>query len=73
MDRPTAPLPKKYLTIAEAQAYTTLGKTKLLEARDMRKLKFRNIEGRVVFEIKHLDEFMESYELINSKPTYKRK
>ncbi len=73
MDRPTAPLPKKYLSEKEVCNYTTLSRPKILEARDMKKLKFRTIGNRIVYDIAHVDEWIESIELINSKPTYKRK
>jgi predicted DNA-binding transcriptional regulator AlpA len=73
MDRTTAPLPKKYLSEKEVCTYTTLSRPKILEARDMRQLKYRTIGGRIVYEIAHVDQWIESIELKNSKPTYKSK
>lgn len=71
MDRKTETLPKKYLSEKEVCEYTTLSRPKILEARDMRQLKYRQIGGRLVYDIAHVDQWIESMELINSKPTYK--
>ena len=68
MELKTLPIPKDFLTESEAVKYTTMSKVTLLAARNANKLPFRKYGKKIIYEQKHLKEWVESFELhINGK------
>lgn len=53
---------KRWLSEEEAVAYTTLGRDTLREARDMNQIPFRKKGRKIVYDRKHLDEWIERFD-----------
>jgi hypothetical protein len=68
MELKCLPIPKDFLTEPEAVKYTTMSRDTLREARDTNKLPYRRYGKKVIYEQRHLKEWVESFELyINGK------
>lgn len=56
---------KRWLDESEAEAYTTLCRDTLRELRQTRKLLFRSIGKKIIYDRNHLDAFIEKIKFTN--------